>query len=355
MKDWCRLSFTQGLLIGQLSVVLLLVAFIRFFIFCDSPSSDTTASQRVQGRKARTLAHKQSLLSLRSPGHRPSQILNRKKSSILRNAPALTIESILSKTFYNVDSHQPESLDWFNILVAQTIAQFRSDAQLDDGILDSLTTALNGTARPDFIGTIRVTELSLGDDFPIFSNCRIIPVDEDGLTVGDGIKFDATSAATEGTRLQARMDVDLNDILTLAIETSLVLNYPKNSSAVLPVALSVSVLRFSGTLSISFIPSNRSQSTPAMMVFSFLDDYRLDFSIRSLLGGRSRLQDVPKIAQMVEARLHRWFDERLVEPRFQEIALPSLWPRKKNTRLPEDVSSDAGTLGGPVKTTVPVV
>jgi len=41
---------------------------------------------------------------------------------------------------------------------------------------------------------------------------------------------------------------------------------------------------------------------------------------------------VPKIAQLVEARLHAWFDERAVEPRFQQIVLPSLWPRKRNTR-----------------------
>lgn len=82
------------------------------------------------------------------------------------------------------------------------------------------------------------------------------------------------------------------------------------------------------------------------MTFNFLDDYRLDFSIRSLVGSRSRLQDVPKIAQLVEARLHKWFDERAVEPRFQEIALPSLWPRKKNTRGPEDsVAEGLGSTG----------
>ncbi|KAG8411966.1 ERMES complex subunit mmm1 [Metarhizium acridum] len=336
------LSFTQGLVVGQLSVVLILAAFIKFFIFGDPPSSDVTASLRASERRSRTLAHKQSLLSLRSPSQRQSQHLKRKKSSVLRNPPALTIGSILSKTYYNVDSHQPESLDWFNVLVAQTIAQFRSDAQHDDAILNSLTKALNGASRPDFIDDIRVTELSLGEDFPIFSNCRIIPVDEDGLTLGNGIKFDATAAARDGTRLQARMDVDLSDMLTLAVETKLLLNYPKKLSAVLPVALAVSVVRFSGTLSISFIPSNPSQSTPTMMTFSFLDDYRLDFSIRSLLGSRSRLQDVPKIAQLVEARLHRWFDERAVEPRFQEIALPSLWPRKKNTRGPDDTIVDGG-------------
>jgi maintenance of morphology protein 1 len=41
---------------------------------------------------------------------------------------------------------------------------------------------------------------------------------------------------------------------------------------------------------------------------------------------------VPKIAQLIESRVHAWFDERAVEPRFQQISLPSLWPRKHNTR-----------------------
>jgi len=345
-----RLSFTQGLIVGQLSVVLLIAAFIKFFIFGDPPSPDVTASIRATERRSRTLAHKKSLLSLRTPQsvrtdtQSPQHpVLNKKKSGILRaGPPSLTIGSILNKTYYRVDSHQPESLDWFNVLVAQTIAQFRSDAQHNDAILTSLTKALNGTSRPDFLGEIRVTELSLGEDFPIFSNCRIIPVDEDGLSFGHGKAFDANMATREGARLQARMDVDLSDMITLAAETKLLLNYPKALTAVLPVALAVSVVRFSGTLSISFVPSNPSQSTPTKMIFTFLDDYRLDFSIRSLVGSRSRLQDVPKIAQLVEARLHRWFDDRAVEPRFQEIELPSLWPRMRNTRGGDESIAEAG-------------
>ncbi|KAI0431519.1 hypothetical protein F5Y09DRAFT_193851 [Xylaria sp. FL1042] len=355
------LSFTQGLIVGQISVVLLIAAFIKFFIFGDAPSPEVTASIRATERRSRTLAHRQSLLSLRTPNTRqqPQPALNKKKSSVLRNPPTLTIGSILNKTYYNVDSHQPESLDWFNVLVAQTIAQFRSDAQHDDAILNSLTTALNGDSRPDFLDEIKVTELTLGEDFPIFSNCRIIPVDEDGLSLenrngtgnfGQGFSAGARAKLLEGSRLQARMDVDLSDMITIALETKILLNYPRRLTAVLPVALAVSVVRFSGTLSISFIPSNPSQSTPTMMTFSFLDDYRLDFSIRSLVGSRSRLQDVPKIAQLIEARLHRWFDERAVEPRFQEIALPSLWPRMKNTRGAVDesldgLSSSGGSMG----------
>lgn len=337
----CRLSFTQGLLLGQLSIVILIGAFIKFFIFGDPPSPDLTAALRATERRSRTLAHKRSLLSLRPPSahsHSHTQNLSRKRSSALRNPPPLTIGTILSKTYYNVDAHQPESLDWFNVLIAQTIAQFRADAQHDDAILTSLTRALNGTSRPDFLDEIKVTELSLGEDFPIFSNCRVIPVDDDGIATSG-----THGSGRESKRLQARMDVDLSDFITLALETKLLLNYPKPLTAILPVALAVSVVRFSGTLSMSFIPSSSSpaHNTATTMAFSFLDDYRLDFSIRSLVGSRSRLQDVPKIASLVEKRLHDWFDERCVEPRFQEIALPSLWPRKKNTRGGEETPETA--------------
>lgn len=245
-----------------------------------------------------------------------------------------------------MDSHQPESLDWFNVLIAQTIAQFRSDAQHDDAILTSLTKALNGSSRPDFLDEIKVAELSLGEEFPIFSNCRIIPVDEDGLALNTGRGgTEGGHAGREHGRLQARMDVDLSDFITLGLETKLLLNYPKPLVAVLPVALAVSVVRFSGTLSISFIPGSAVNSTPTCLTFSFLDDYRLDLSIRSLVGSRSRLQDVPKIAQLVEARLHTWFDERCVEPRFQQIELPSFWPRKKNTRGGGNGSGGDGSTG----------
>lgn len=192
---------------------------------------------------------------------------------------------------------------------------------------------LNGPTKPDFLDAIRVTEINLGEEFPIFSNCRVIPVEShEGGGPNDG-------------RLQARMDVDLSDAITLGIETKLVLNYPKPLVAVMPVALAVSVVRFSGTLSISFIPSpsapsddsgfsssSTSATPPTTLTFSFMPDYRLELSTHSLLGSRSRLQDVPKIAQLVESRLHAWFDERCVEPRFQQVALPSLWPRRKNTR-----------------------
>ncbi len=332
----------QGFLLGQLSVVILFGAFIKFFIFGDASSVEATATARRQ----QSLAHKRSYPSLAAGAEQAGR---KKQQSLLRKALPLTTAAILEKTYYNVNSHLPESVDWFNVLFAQTIAQFRSDAQHDNAILGSLNTIFKGIHKPDFLDDIKITELSLGEDFPIFSNCRVIPVHEEG----DGIK---PHGRVEGGRLQARMDVDLNDSITLGVETKLVLNYPRPRVAVLPVALTVSVVRFTGTvglcilplqlqliplqLSISFIPSSPTAPSPTTLAFSFSDDYRLELSTRSLVGSRSRLQDVPKIAQIIEARLHAWFDERCVEPRFQQIVLPSLWPRKQNTRGGEEDPMD---------------
>lgn len=354
------LTFTQGLLLGQLSVVLLIGAFIKFFIFGEAPPVPSRSS-------GRTTKHirSPSLHSLASSKSSAPQSLRNKASAtnVLRPVPttATDIASILRKTYYQIparghgknthSTHQPESLDWLNVLIAQTIAQYRQTAyNLRDGssggtstIIASLEAAINNPdKRPSYMDKIKITEISMGEEFPIFSNVRVISVEDD------------TSSATGG-RLQALMDVDLSDDnLTLAIETALILNYPKPLSAVLPVALAVSVVRFSGTLSISFVPATQDDPTSTdkakqtstagnpktNLAFSFLPDYRLDLSVRSLIGSRTRLQDVPKIAQLIEARAHAWFEERVVEPRVQVVPLPGLWPRMGKVRVREGQEDD---------------
>lgn len=133
---------------------------------------------------------------------------------------------------------------------------------------------------------------------------------------------------------EARIDVDLADSITLGIDTRLLLNYPAPLMAILPVSLSVSIVRFSGQLTISFktIPPTSTSDRKTSLIFSFAPDYRLEFAIKSLVGSRSRLQNLPKLSQLVESRIRKWFVERCVQPRFQEITMPSVWPRRKNTR-----------------------
>jgi hypothetical protein len=46
------------------------------------------------------------------------------------------------------------------------------------------------------------------------------------------------------------------------------------------------------------------------------------------VGAQSRLQDIPKIVQLVESRVRLWFVERFVQPRYQRVVLPNFWPSR---------------------------
>lgn len=130
------------------------------------------------------------------------------------------------------------------------------------------------------------------------------------------------------------MDVDLTDVITIGIETKLHLNYPRPSIAVLPLSLSVSLVNFAASLSVSFVPrpplplTTATSPTSTALTFTFAPDFSFDLSVRSLVGARSRLQDIPKIAQLVESRVRLWFVERCVQPRYQRVVLPNFWPSR---------------------------
>lgn len=345
-------SFTQGLIIGQLSVVFIVIVFIKFFVFADS---STTPSKTIIRDASGVIVKRDKKQS----NNKRSTYLNPEEADASAEDERLLsnrakVSAILEKTYYDVHNHAPESLDWFNVLIAQTISHFRTEALLADNIYHSLNDFLDQTELPDFMDKINLTEIDIGDDFPIFSNCRIKQSNEDT------------------GRLEAKIDVDLSDTLTLGIETKLLLNHPRPLTAILPVALTVSLIRFSGCLTVSLINTNdqefvdvkninnnsnaETNSSPTRngtqqqsngtrndngngtaLMFSFSPDYRLEFVVKSLIGSRAKLQDVPKISTLVENRLRIWFIERCVEPRFQVVRLPSMWPRTKNTREPVKV------------------
>ncbi|KAI5952072.1 MMM1 [Candida margitis] len=360
-------SFTQGLIIGQLSVIFVVIIFIKFFVFADSSSTPSKTIIRdasgviVKRDKKQTGGSNSSNNNNGNSNNQRNSYLNREEADASAEDERLLsnrakVSAILEKTYYDVHNHSSESLDWFNVLIAQTISHFRTEALLADNIYHSLNDFLDQTELPDFMDKITLTEIDIGDDFPIFSNCRIKQSNEDT------------------GRLEAKIDVDLSDTLTLGIETKLLLNHPRPLTAILPVALTVSLVRFSGCLTVSLINTNdqefadskninnnnnndhetSSSSTingerngvqqqqsndngngvGTALMFSFSPDYRLEFVVKSLIGSRAKLQDVPKISSLVENRLRTWFIERCVEPRFQVVRLPSLWPRTKNTREP---------------------
>ena len=127
------------------------------------------------------------------------------------------------------------------------------------------------------------------------------------------------------------------------MSTRLLLNYPKKCTAALPIDLAVSMVRFQACLTVSLITAEELEFTTGnkiddnekngyYLVFSFTPEYKIDFDIKSLIGARSKLENIPKISNIIEYNIKKWFAERCVEPRFQSVKLPGMWPRSKNTR-----------------------
>ena len=425
-------TFTQGLILGQLSVIILFIAFIKFFVFTEAaptqassiPSKsnvsiikakkgDDMDLSRLQGGFSKD-HEKEVTPSIPKVNGLNDDISHQKEinqvlgSGHIKLDSDSTLTSILEKTYYDVKTHKPESLDWFNVLVAQIISQARLEALNDGNIYESLNKALNSPQVLQYFDRIKISEINIGDDYPIFSNCRV--------------------KNNEG-RLEAKIDVDVSDTITLGVETNLLINQPKFMSASLPIKLSISVVRFSACLTVSLITvdddygnpnidknpmtsnkdekrasefksseipdnlgahqdtSSNSESSTAFLenhekdngletnnnlenrttnnegssvpngdeasaegstdgegghsialMFSFSPDFRLEFETKSLIGSRAKLENIPRVSSILENVIRKWFIERCIEPRFQLIKLPSMWPRKKNTR--ESVPSE---------------
>ncbi|KAF5095061.1 hypothetical protein D0Z00_003286 [Geotrichum galactomycetum] len=307
--------------------------FIRFFIFADPPPDKKDYQSHVRQQR-------QAKLLLPEVNASPSDILER--------------------TYYDVDTHAPESLDWLTVLIAQGVRHFRrarwdgsSDAaatpataggdvnnsgneSVTDESEDSeagapavgsdklvvLERLLNFDKLPGFVDKIRVVELDIGKNFPVFRNCKIVKrksqsvaaaaeaaaaaaamagnlnglVDEEAIAGSDysdneadsllstprqsvrrrrsshyrrprprsaatrTLSSSSTSSPSAPDILEVQMDVELKDTITLGIETRLILNFPRPGFAFLPIKLVVSVVQFSGTLKVSL--RNNKNSVP---------------------------------------------------------------------------------------------
>lgn len=317
-------SFLQGLIVGQITVVIVLIFFIKFFIFSESTSSKPNNPKNAAGPSlgSRPFISSQFISSIMKRGGK-DQI---DSAESVEAEQTRQIDAILEKTYYDVNTHPSESLDWFNVLIAQTIQQFREEAWQKDNIVHSLNDFVEKKLHelPSYIDGAKITELDIGDDFPIFSNCRVQYVPN-----------------SNKKKLEAKIDIDLNDRLAIGVETKLLLNYPKPATAALPINITVAIVRFQACLTVSltkaeeFIPpsspTQENNGSGYFLVFSFAPEYRMDFEIESLIGARSKLENIPKIGSLIEYQIKKWFVERCVEPRFQFVRLPSMWPRSKRT------------------------
>ncbi|KAI8875479.1 hypothetical protein K501DRAFT_338682 [Backusella circina FSU 941] len=296
------LSFLKGFLLGQVFIIALVILAVRYLFMED-----------VKGMKKRYIP---SRLSSTTP---PSSRIN-------SAAQTLPSDHITSKTYYDMIHHPPESTDWLNVLLAQAILQYREDAKINDRLMRAVDDILNGGVKSNFLGPIHVTELNLGEQFPIFSSARIRPSDDIGS-------------------MRAEIDFEYNDQVTLGIETQLILNWPKQAFAALPVSLVLSVVRFSGTLTIELISPPATTTKPDIPLERYISissysDFVLDLKVRSLIGSRTKLEDIPKLTDLIQTKLRNVYIDKLVYPTFVKIKVPNIWKDKLEEDEQGEVISD---------------
>ena len=132
-----------------------------------------------------------------------------------------------------MSSGQSESCAWLNVFFAQFLSHLRNDQSfldklillIDEGILN------DSSKRPSFLGPISIHELSLGEEFPELRNARI--------HLGDHHLEDP---------MKILVDFVFDDQVTFAIDTQALINWPQPSIASLPITLSVSLVKFAGTV-----------------------------------------------------------------------------------------------------------
>lgn len=269
-------SFAAGLIIGQLSVVLVAALVVRFFLFSDGQATRGVAPP--------------------APKVQP--------------AVPDTLSSILEHTYYNVETHKPESMDWLTLLLALNLSAVRRDAVKQDRLLKLINSQLKGGLVPQFVGDVHLTELDLGKDYPLLHNCTVVANDDREFSDG----------------LEAQFDFDLKDKITIGFETRLMLNYPRPMVASLPIRASLSLVHLSGRVSLSVLAEEQHAIT-----IQFAPDFQLEFEVHSLIGARSQLCDVPKLAQLVESALRSAFAQHCVAPNFVKLPIPYPWDMSSTT------------------------
>ncbi|KAI9506078.1 hypothetical protein BX070DRAFT_186915, partial [Coemansia spiralis] len=267
-------TFMQGFILGQISMLVLLIMAIKYILFEEPMGKKPIEGESDANAKPRNSA--------------PEPAEDNKGRTV----------EILSRTGYDLASHTSESCDWLTVFLAQIIAKFRKDAEKHDRLVRVISEALNGELRPSVIDNIRITQFSLGSDFLRIAGARMVP-----------------SAGSLGMR--AELDLELHDEITLGFNTRVLVNWPRQLVAALPVSMVVSLVKFVGTAAIEF---DCSSLEPSVSI-SILPDYVLEFDVQTLIGSKAKVQNLPMLTSVISRKLEAAFAKELVMPNEKRVKI----------------------------------
>ncbi|KAI0700900.1 maintenance of mitochondrial morphology protein 1 [Cytidiella melzeri] len=278
-------TFTQGLIIGQFSILFLLVVILKY-LFLDPVSDQPYKSSSYQPRNLKDDSDGQ--LSFDSAAKLSSKMDGRA----------------------DMDANSGvESADWINILLHQVVDAYRTKLRGDlpgaegDEVARRRVEKFANKMRPaSFVEPIKVHSVDLGVSAPRLSRARPRPLN------------------TPLVDPQIEVDMHYTDTISISFSTSVLLNYPFPSFARLPISLTISLSLFSSTILLTPPQAHSPHPTVTLMLPSPQSDFTLDLKTTSLLGSRAKLADVPKLHELITHQIRRAITEKGV----WKVVLPGL-------------------------------
>lgn len=274
-------TFTQGLILGQVSILLLLAVILKYLFLDSGPRKTLSYQPRI----------------IRSEDDEEST----------------DVEGDTQEKGAEITSHpsDTESMEWLNVVLQQVLDAYRvklRDNQpgvLGDEIARKRIETFANARRPrEFLDPIHVHSIDLGHSAPRLSNARCTKPGES--TSDPHIEF----------------TLAYSDTISISFSTSVLFNYPFASFARLPVSFTVSLSLFSTTALL--IPPQPHAEHPTLTITlpsaQTQKDLVLELKTTSLLGSRAKLADVPKLHELINQQIQKI----ILEKGTWKVVLPGL-------------------------------
>lgn len=263
-------TFTQGLILGQLSILCLLVVVLKY-LFLDPVS--------VQPYKATS--------------YQPRIV--REDDASENNSEAGGKPEVDTAG----QSEGMESAGWLNILLHHVVDAYRSKlrddnpgAEGDEIVRRRVEEFANRIRPPGFLDPIKVHSVDLGRSAPRLYRAR--------------------PRAMNAPLSEPQIEVDMHytDTVSISFSTSVLLNYPFPSFARLPISLTISLSVFSATVLLTPPQPHAEHPTLTITLPSPQTELVLDLKTTSLMGSRAKLADVPKLHELITHQIRRVIMEK---------------------------------------------
>ncbi|KAI0639303.1 maintenance of mitochondrial morphology protein 1 [Trametes polyzona] len=270
-------TFTQGLILGQASIFLLLFLVLKYLFF------DTDSSR-----------------PYRKASYQPKVEPGTDDNNIVLDRVELDT---------SLKDGAAESSEWLNVLLHQVLDAYRVKLRnglpgLDgDEVARQRVEEFANRIRPaGFLDYIKVHSVDMGSSAPRLSRARV------------------RRHLAAGTDPEIEYDMNYIDSVSISISTSVLFNYPFASFARLPVSLTISLSLFSSSVRLTPPNPHSPHPTITLTLPAPHSDFTLDIKTTSLMGSRAKLEDVPKLHELIVHQIRRV----ILEKGTWKVVLPGL-------------------------------